>query len=136
MPWPPRPRILVVDDERAFTDVLAEFLEQEGYQVERAYNGDQALRLMQRARPDLVLSDVMLPKRSGTDLVVAARCLFPAQPLPFILLSAGRDPGLAGDHVCFLSKPLDFDRLLRQVQHLLETGAPLSPSPRLPLGPR
>jgi CheY-like chemotaxis protein len=126
MPGRLRPRILVVDDERAFTDVLAELLEQEGYQVDRAYNGEQALRLIQISQPDLVLSDVMLPKLSGTDLVRAARKLVPPDRLPFILLSAGRDPGLAEDRVCFLAKPLDFDRLLRQVQQLLEPSFPMS----------
>jgi CheY-like chemotaxis protein len=125
MPWRLRPRILVVDDERAFTDVLAELLEQEGYRVDRAYDGEQALRLLQIGQPDLVLSDVMLPKLSGTDLVRAARKLVPAGRLPFILLSAGRDPGLVEDRVSFLAKPLDLDRLLREVQQLLEASLPM-----------
>jgi DNA-binding response OmpR family regulator len=129
-----RPRVLVVDDERDFTELLAEFLEQEGFRVDRAYDGEQALRILQAAEPpEVVLSDVMMPRVRGTELVAAARSLYPAGQVHFILLSAGRDPGLVAEGVRFMAKPLDFERLLREVRtlaqgHAQPTGRRASPA--------
>jgi DNA-binding response OmpR family regulator len=117
-----RSRILVVDDEPDFTDLLATFLEEEGYCIDRAYDGEQALRILQSDDvPDLVLSDVMMPKLSGTELVAAARRLHPGEKLPFVLLTAGPDPGLHADHAYFMAKPLDLDQLLDRVKLLMDT---------------
>jgi CheY-like chemotaxis protein len=122
-----QPRVLVVDDERAFADLLATFLEEEGYDVDRAYDGEEALQILRSDElPDLVLSDVMLPKMSGTDLLAVARQLYRPEQLPFVLLSAGPDPGAQEDGVCFMAKPLDLDQLLDRVEMLapLQRGDP------------
>lgn len=117
-----RSRVLVVDDERTFTELLATFLEEEGYEVNRAYDGEQALQALQDDElPDLVLSDVMLPKLDGTELLALARRRFPAERLPFILLSAGPDPGVHDACASFMSKPLDLDQLLDRLKlHIAE----------------
>ena len=117
-----RPRVLVVDDERFFADLLAMFFEDEGYDVERAYDGEEALLTLRSDNPpDLVLTDVMMPKLSGTDLLAVARRLYPPERLPFVLLSAGPDPGVREDHVSFMAKPLDLDQLLNRVESLSST---------------
>lgn len=122
-----RPRVLVVDDERTFTDLLATFLEDEGYDVERAYDGEQALQALQSDElPDLVLSDVMLPKLRGTELLALARRRFPCERLPFILLSAGPDPGVREARASFMAKPLDLDRLLDSVAMLMRDRPPIT----------
>jgi DNA-binding response OmpR family regulator len=122
-----RARVLVVDDERAFAELLAELLEQEGYAVEQAYDGEQALRIIGRGQPpDVVLSDVMLPRLSGPELVTAARRLHPSSRLPFILLSAGRDPKVSAEGIHFMPKPLDFERLLYLVKRLAHGEAQLA----------
>jgi CheY-like chemotaxis protein len=122
-----RPRVLVVDDERTFTDLLATFLEDEGYEVDRAYDGEQALQALQSNElPDLVLSDVMLPKLDGTELLALARRRFPSQRLPFVLLSAGRDPGVRDACASFMAKPLDLDRLLDHVEALILDRHPIT----------
>ncbi len=114
-----RPRVLVVDDERPFVDLVATFLEDEGFAVERAYDGGQALALLQEDDPpDLVLSDVMMPKLSGPELLHLARRRHAPERLPFVLLSAGPDPGIRGEHVSFMSKPLDLIELLTRVETL------------------
>jgi DNA-binding response OmpR family regulator len=63
------PLILVVDDEPHITEVVSAYLEREGYQVETAADGDTALELARHARPDLLVLDVMLPGRSGFDVL-------------------------------------------------------------------
>jgi CheY-like chemotaxis protein len=116
----PLPRVLVVDDERAFTDLVATFLEEEGYAVDRAYDGEQALPLLESDDPpDLVLTDVMMPRLSGPRLLSMARRLHPPRRLPFVLLSAGPDPGVRGECVSFMSKPLDLMELLQRVEALV-----------------
>ncbi len=118
------PRVLVVEDDRTFADLLAEILEEEGYAVDRAYDGAEAIGMLRGGSPpDLVLSDVMMPKLSGTELVAAARDLYPPDRLPFLLLSAGRNPALAAERVWFMAKPVDFDQLLDQVRTLIDGHA-------------
>lgn len=122
-----RPRVLVVDDERTFTDLLATFLEDEGYDVDRAYDGDEALRTLRPGGlPDLVLSDVMLPKLSGPELLALARRRFPARQLPFVLLSAGPDPGVHDAGASFMAKPLDLDQLLERVESIIGEPCPIT----------
>jgi CheY-like chemotaxis protein len=115
-----KPRVLIVDDEKTFANVLAEFLEAEGYGVQTAYDGEQALRILltHPEPPDVVLSDVMLPKLSGPQLLSEARRAH-ARPLPFVLLSAGPPPELTHDYVSFLPKPLRLEELLDHVQALV-----------------
>jgi CheY-like chemotaxis protein len=64
-------RILIIDDERAFADVLAELLAEEGYTVVRAHDGITALNMLgaERLSPDLGVSDVMLPGLKGDRVV-------------------------------------------------------------------
>jgi two-component system, OmpR family, alkaline phosphatase synthesis response regulator PhoP len=66
-------RILVVDDEPHILDVVRSYLERDGYQVVVAADGDAALALARAARPDLLVLDVMLPGRSGFDILRALR---------------------------------------------------------------
>jgi CheY-like chemotaxis protein len=111
-----------VDDERAFADLLATVLEEEGYAVDRVYDGEHALLLLQSSNPpDLVLSDVMLPRISGTELHAAARRMRMLAHVPFVLLSAGPDPGVQADRVSFMAKPLDLNQLLDQVEAAVAT---------------
>jgi CheY-like chemotaxis protein len=122
-----RPRVLVVDDERTFTDLLATFLEDEGYETDRAYDGEEALKALQsNTLPDLVLSDVMLPKLDGTELLALARRQFPPDRLPFVLLSAGPDPGVHEACTSFMAKPLDLDHLLERVATLIGDPPPIT----------
>lgn len=117
-----RPRVLVVDDDRTFADLVAELLEQEHYIVRRAYDGGQALAALQDGDPpDVVVSDVMMPKLNGPELVGAGRRASASERLPFILLSAGRDPHIDCDRVWFLSKPVDFDRLLDRLHAVVDS---------------
>src|SRR5262245_47109276 len=63
-----RPRILVIEDERALTDVLAYNLQREGYEVLVAHDGQEGLRKAQMQSPDLILLDLMLPKLDGLEV--------------------------------------------------------------------
>lgn len=81
-------RILVVDDDRAVVRLMRGYLEQAGYAVLVAYDGEAALHTIRRERPDLILLDLMLPDRSGWDITRIVRSDARLADLPIILLTA------------------------------------------------
>ncbi|WP_284140639.1 MULTISPECIES: response regulator YycF [unclassified Virgibacillus] len=78
-------KILVVDDEQPIADILRFNLEKEGYQVVCAYDGDEAIELAEKEKPDLVLLDIMLPNKDGNEV---CREIRKTQTMPIIMLTA------------------------------------------------
>ena len=109
------PTILVADDEPMILDLVVEVLRLEGYATLAARDGLEALELLARGRPDLVLMDVMMPGLDGRAVVRRMRERPELDGVPVILMSAARpvDPAALG--VAFLPKPFDLDRLLGAV---------------------
>lgn len=112
--------ILVVDDEFDLLQTICATLEMGGYRPMGAANGRAALRSIAEERPDLVLSDVMMPYMSGYELVSAIRQLPAGADLPVVLMSAV-DPSLhpAGSWNAVLAKPFSLDTLLETVEGLV-----------------
>jgi DNA-binding response OmpR family regulator len=111
--------ILIADDEEFIVDLLATLLEDEQYRVLRAYDGEEALRAVQRERPHLIITDVMMPKLTGTDLARRVRAGDVTQSAtPIILMSAVRQPPAIPD-THYLAKPFDIDQVLDLVERLL-----------------
>ncbi len=78
-------KILVVDDEKPIADILQFNLKKEGYEVECAYDGDQALEMVEAITPDLVLLDIMLPQKDGMEVCREIRKKY---EMPIIMLTA------------------------------------------------
>ena len=118
----PRARVLIVDDERSFAEIIGELLADEGYAVVRAHDGITALNMVasERMPLDLILCDVMLPGLRGDRLALEVRRRFPHRRLPIVLLSASADPGLHTRYVTFLANPVDFKELLKTMERMLE----------------
>ena len=119
-----RPRILVVDDNADMRQYVARLLS-ERYEVEAAADGQAALTAVHAQRPDLVLSDVMLPKLDGFGLLRALRHDPSLKTLPVILLSArageeSRVEGLERGADDYLIKPFSARELLARVQAHLD----------------
>ena len=122
-----RPTILVVDDDPATRQVVRYLLEDEGYAVVEAGNGEQALEAARRRKPSLITLDVMMPDMSGWNVLRAVREDATLQDVPVLLLSvlAGREHSshalrLGANAV--LSKPVDETELLTAVNKLLRPG--------------
>jgi len=108
--------ILVVDDETTITDLLQAILEEEGYWVLVAHNGRDALRIARAERPDLVLSDVMMPQMDGVQLAEALRTDPEMTATAVILMSAGRVPETATTRVAaFVGKPFAIEYVVALV---------------------
>ena len=81
-------RILVVDDNVKTVELLATALEAEGYRVMRAYGGAEAIEVARRARPDLVILDLMMPQVSGFEVARALRESEHTARIPILVLTA------------------------------------------------
>jgi two-component system alkaline phosphatase synthesis response regulator PhoP len=86
-----RQSILVVDDDRAVVRLMRGYLEQAGYQVLSAYDGDTALQILRRDKPDLMLLDLMLPGRDGWEITRLVRSDAALSRIPIIMLTARVD---------------------------------------------
>ncbi|UTW09223.1 response regulator transcription factor [Pseudomonas benzenivorans] len=119
--------VLIADDEPNIVISLEFLLQQEGYRVEVAHDGQEAWDAIQRQPPDLVLLDVMLPRLSGFDLCQKIRENPAWQRLRIVMLTAkGREveisKGLALGADAYITKPFATQALLAQVRALLEEG--------------
>ncbi|MGW8310197.1 MAG: response regulator [Thiogranum sp.] len=81
-------KILIVDDERHVSRVLQLALESAGYAVEVANNGEQALRRLLQAPPDALVTDIMMPRMTGRDLVDTVRHQLPHHKFPILVMTA------------------------------------------------
>jgi CheY-like chemotaxis protein len=70
-------RVLVVDDERLIAETVTAILNENGFEAVEAYNGEEALEAARKFHPDIVLSDVLMPKMSGVELGIKIRLEFP-----------------------------------------------------------
>ena len=87
----PGQRILVVDDDREVVRLMRAYLEQSGYEVLAAYDGETAIHTLRREKPDLLLLDLMLPDRDGWDITRFIRSDKQLAALPIIMLTARVD---------------------------------------------
>jgi CheY-like chemotaxis protein len=110
-----RPSVLVVDDDQAIREVIAEVLRDEGYEVVCAENGVQALDELRKDHPpNLVLLDLMMPVMSGWEVLEQLQSDDHLAQIPVVVVSAMNAPGVR-EH---LAKPIDLDRLLDTVGRL------------------
>jgi CheY-like chemotaxis protein len=80
-------RILLVDDEPDFVAVIKLTLEMKGYQVLAAYDGEEALAMITKEMPDLIILDVLMPKISGDDVAAALKNSPATYSIPIIFLT-------------------------------------------------
>ena len=112
--------VLVVDDERQIVQLVADLLIDEGYDVRCAYDGVMALEAVDRSPPDLVLTDVKMPRLDGVAL--ARRLRERGCRVPVVLMSAVyADAKLSG--APFVPKPFDLDHLVAVVGRALADAA-------------
>lgn len=116
--------VLIADDEPNIVISLEFLLEQAGYRIRVAHDGQEALEAIQRQPPDLVLLDVMMPNLSGYDLCQRIRENPAWQHMRIVMLTAkGREvevsKGLALGADAYITKPFSTQELLAQVRDLL-----------------
>jgi DNA-binding response OmpR family regulator len=117
-------RVLVVDDDKSIVKVLTAYLEQSGYQVLTAYDGEMALHALRRERPDLVILDLMMPHRDGYEVTTIVRSDKSLAATPIIMLTARVDDtnkivGLEVGADDYITKPFNAHEVVARVKSLL-----------------
>jgi DNA-binding response OmpR family regulator len=113
--------ILVVDDKPINVQLLKRKLEREGIQVSAAYNGVEALEVVKKLKPDLILLDVMMPDMDGIEVCQRLQADDLTRSIPIIFITArtskeGKIEGLGVGAVDYITKPIDLDETLARVQ--------------------
>jgi two-component system, OmpR family, alkaline phosphatase synthesis response regulator PhoP len=123
----PMPRILAVDDEPNIVRLIEVNLTRHGYTVDTANNGVQALEKIRTNRPDLVVSDVMMPEMDGFELLSSIRRDPALESLPVIMLTAKAGDkdvmsGYSRGADMYLTKPFNPAELLAFVKRILQSS--------------
>ena len=121
-------KVLIVDDEPNIVTALEFLLERRGYEVRVATNGEEAVALVESFRPDVMLLDVMMPKRSGYDVCQRVRERPDMQHVKIVMLSAkGREAevskGLSLGADLYITKPFSTQELVERIDALLGAAA-------------
>jgi signal transduction histidine kinase/CheY-like chemotaxis protein len=117
-----QPRILVVDDDPNIRELLSQEFTEAGYLISLAANGREAIAVVRRDRPDLVVLDVMMPEMNGFDVAAVLKNDPQTMDIPIVILSIvqDRDRGFRLGVDRYLTKPIDTDLLFREVGMLIE----------------
>lgn len=124
--------ILIVEDVPDILRLLEETLKFKGYEAVTAFNGQEALEIIKRRRPALIITDIMMPKLDGFGLVHRLRINPETRDIPVIFLTATyvalEDKAFALNigATRFIEKPVNFERFLETITELLTQGAPPS----------
>src|SRR5437762_11478973 len=118
-----QPRILIIEDERALTDVLTYNLQREGYETIIAHDGQEGLRKAQTLLPDLVILDLMLPILNGLEVCRELRAGERTRHIPILMLTAKAEEtdqvvgfSLGADD--YVTKPFSVKVLLQRIKAL------------------
>ena len=119
--------ILVVDDELETAEMLVEMMRVVGYDVFKSSGGRQAIQMIAREKPDVVLLDIMMPGLSGLDVLRYMRSDPRLEKIPVIILSAKCMPsdilcGLDAGADLYLTKPVSCEDLRDAVEEVLSAG--------------
>ena len=123
-----KPKILVVDDSEFIVELIVTMLKNTGYVISKAYDGKQALEMIDADKPDLIILDVLMPKMTGFDL---AEEILKIQPdIPIILFTGFTDEddfaharriGIK----TILTKPIEQKILARTIRNILDKPEPI-----------
>jgi len=128
-------RILVVDDDRQIVRLVQSYLEQAGFQVSTAYDGEDALHAIRRDKPDLVVLDLMLPGRDGLEVTRIIRGDAALAKTAILMLTARVEDtdkivGLELGADDYLAKPFNPREVVARARAVLRRAAGAPPAPR------
>jgi DNA-binding response OmpR family regulator len=121
--------ILIVDDDPDLVETVSMMLESKGYEVGKAYDGIEGEEAIKKRRPDVLILDVMMPRKNGYELCKELKSNKWTQDIPVVLLTAvgeavpttsySHAEGMAVEAEDFIPKPVDAATLVEAVERLL-----------------
>ncbi|MFO7938591.1 MAG: response regulator [Bacteroidales bacterium] len=117
-------RILIVDDSTTNNILLQSILEEEGFHVDVAFSGKEALTLVNKQTPSLILLDIMMPEIDGISLLRQLQANAQTQAIPVVMVTAkddeySREESILAGAKDFLTKPIDVDLVIQKVKSLV-----------------
>jgi CheY-like chemotaxis protein len=122
-----KPLVLIVDDDLASRELLANYLEPEGYAVVLASSGTQAIEEAQKSLPDLIVTDVLMPGPGGLQTLFVLKNTPETSEIPAIVVS-GINPRILGlmPAAAYLQKPVEKQKFIQLVRNCLNAALPKS----------
>jgi DNA-binding response OmpR family regulator len=121
-------KVLIVEDERTLSMIIADTLRDEGFDVAQAYDGNQGLSSMRVHHPDVVIADVMMPHMDGFEMVRQMRKTDKTTPVLFLTARSSTDDLVAGFKLGandYLKKPFTMQELIIRVKALVNKAMQL-----------
>jgi CheY-like chemotaxis protein len=119
------PLALVVDDSMLIRHTVCRYLQERGFEVESATNGMEALELMQKINPELIVTDLNMPKMSGTELITALKANPKTEKIPVVVIAAKRTSGeqmeTRAQYVIYKDIAID-EQLEKAITELMKDG--------------
>jgi two-component system alkaline phosphatase synthesis response regulator PhoP len=121
-------KIALIDDEKGLVETIKAFLETRNFSVVCAYDGLSGLDLVKKEMPDIIILDIMMPKKDGRDTLVELKKSADTKNIPVIVLTA-KDEQFVRNYMLelgayeFIAKPYDSYALLRQITNVLKKKA-------------
>jgi len=117
-------RILIVDDSTTNNILLQSILEEEGFRVDVAFSGQEALNLVEKQKPALILLDIMMPEIDGITLLRKIQKEQATKSIPVVMVTAkddeySREESMLAGATDFLTKPIDVDLVISKVKALM-----------------
>jgi CheY-like chemotaxis protein len=112
-------KILIVDDNRLLIQALSEHLDEKGFDTVTAFNGKEAIGIIEKERPDLVIMDIVMPVMNGIEATRMIRANAKMKTLPVIAFTSKSNIGQWDDLFDdYLVKPFDFDNVIQIINRL------------------
>ena len=129
----PKIRVLLVEDEQTLADIIADTLSEKDFTVTVAYNGVEGLRAFDRERPQVVVTDIMMPGMDGLSLVAELRRRDPSVPILFLSARSAAEDVVRGFEAGgndYLRKPFAMSELIVRLRALAGRQAAAEPAAR------
>ncbi len=119
---PPR-KVLLVDDEAGFAELMKDLLQMDNYEVEIARDGQEGLEKIQTFHPDVIISDIVMPRLSGFEMFKRVKSTPELAPIPFLFITGFQDDRVLAEArkigvFGILRKPVDIEQIENRLKEL------------------
>jgi len=120
-----RRKVLLVDDEAGFAELLRDLLEMDSYEVVTAENGEEGLEKLKTFAPDVIISDVVMPKMSGFEMFKQVKASSEWSSVPFLFITGFQDERVLAEArkigvFGILRKPIDIEQIESRIRDLVK----------------
>jgi DNA-binding response OmpR family regulator len=115
-------KIVIIDDDKDIAEVIGLLLEMEGYNPVVIYSGRDALENIRKAKPHLIILDVMLDGFNGRAICDELKADPEMKKVPVILVSAAAKNDMPGNHDLFIEKPFNIDHMMSSINGYLDVA--------------